>query len=97
VVYNPQSGSFWVSPFGRKVDTLGSLCLSVRLYVGPPFSPSVSHEKINGGYNFAISLYFSIKLLNDIAYDNTDRMMANYLGQGHISQFFPFLLTSLLF
>ena len=44
--------------------------------------------KLNIGYHFAILLYFFTKLQNYIAHDNTDMMMSNSLGQGHICRSF---------
>jgi hypothetical protein len=61
-----------VSPFRIQRQYI-EIALSVR--------PS---QKLNIGYNFAISSYFFIKLANYIAYDNTPVMMPKSLGQGHI-------------
>jgi len=41
-------------------------------------------ENPNLGYYFAISKYFFIKLSKDIAFDKTDTVIPNSLGQGYI-------------
>jgi hypothetical protein len=48
------------------------------------FVHGILTQKLNIGYNFAISQDLFMKLSNYIAYDNTLVMMPNSLGQGHI-------------
>jgi hypothetical protein len=50
----------------------------------PFFFPWILTRKLDIGYNFAISQYFLMKLLNCIAYDNMLVLRPNSLGQGHI-------------
>ncbi len=53
-------------------------------------------QKLNAGYNFAISKYFFMKLSNYIAYDNMLMMIPNSLGQGHIWWSYGIFCTGIL-
>jgi hypothetical protein len=46
-----------------------------------PFCTWILKRKLNIGYNFSNSQYYSMKLSNYIAYDNTPVMMPNSLGK----------------
>jgi len=69
----------------------GSGLPAVHARVRPPAWPShrpradpVCTTLIDVGCIFAISQYFFFKLSNYIACDNTEMMMPNFLGEGHI-------------